>query len=78
MLILTRKSGERIIIGDQIRVTVLEVRGKQVRLGIEAPRDTMVHREEIFQRIQRENRLAAKSSGEAVEALAHFWKAKSP
>jgi carbon storage regulator len=73
MLILTRRSGERITIGDQIRVTVLEVKGKQVRLGIEAPADTRVHREEIFQRIQRENRLAAGSSATALERLNDFW-----
>lgn len=77
MLILTRKSGERITIGDQIRVTVLEIRGKQVRLGIEAPPDTMVHREEIFQRIQRENRMAARSGARELERLADFWKSKA-
>jgi len=73
MLILTRKSGERITIGDHIRVTVLEIKGKQVRLGIEAPPETRVHREEIFQRIQRENRLAAESSSTAVATLTSFW-----
>ena len=77
MLILTRKSGERITIGDHIRVTVLEIKGKQVRLGIEAPPETKVHREEIFQKIQRENRLAARSGAEAVDTLASFWKAKA-
>ena len=76
MLILTRKSGERITIGDEIRVTVLDIKGKQVRLGIEAPADTMVHREEIFQRIQRENRLAAASTTTALETLAGFWNKK--
>ena len=74
MLILTRKSGERITIGDRIRVTVLEVKGRQVRLGIEAPSDTMVHREEIFQRIQSENRLAAGTGAKAMELLTRFWK----
>ena len=77
MLILTRKSGERITIGDKIRVTVLEIKGKQVRLGIEAPSDTTVHREEIFQKIQRENRLAARSSAKALDDLAAFWKAET-
>jgi len=77
LLILTRKSGERITIGDKIRVTVLEIKGKQVRLGIEAPPDTTVHREEIFQKIQRENRLAARSSAKALGTLADFWKAET-
>jgi len=52
MLILTRKLGESICIGEAIRVCVLEIRGRQVRLGIEAPRDVAVHREEIFRLIQ--------------------------
>jgi len=59
MLILTRKIGECITIGDKIRVYVVGIRGKQVRLGIEAPADAVVHREEIYQRIMDENRSAA-------------------
>ncbi len=51
MLILTRRVGETLIIGDQIKVTVLGVQGTQVRLGIDAPRDVAVHREEVHQRI---------------------------
>ena len=78
MLILIRKSGERITIGERIRITVLEIKGKQVRLGIEAPPDTMVHREEIFQRIQRENRLAARGGAKELEKLVNFWKSKAP
>lgn len=54
MLILTRKIGESIIIGDNIVVNVLGIRGLQVRLGIEAPRDVSVHREEVYQRILKE------------------------
>lgn len=52
MLILTRRSGESIRIGTKIKVQVVEVKGRQVRLGIDAPRDFSVHREEIFERIQ--------------------------
>ncbi len=51
MLILTRKVGERVVIGDNVVVSVLGCRGHQVRLGIEAPRDVAVHREEIYDRI---------------------------
>jgi carbon storage regulator len=52
MLILTRRVGESLIIGDDITVTVLEVNGKQVRIGIKAPKTVAVHREEVFDRIQ--------------------------
>ncbi len=54
MLILTRRVGETLMIGDQVSVTVLGVKGNQVRIGINAPKDVAVHREEIFQRIKRE------------------------
>lgn len=55
MLILTRRVGETLMIGDAVSVTVLGVKGNQVRIGINAPKDVAVHREEIFQRIKREH-----------------------
>jgi carbon storage regulator len=55
MLILTRKLGEQITIGDDITVTLLEVNGTQVKLGIEAPKEISIHRKEIYERIRREN-----------------------
>jgi carbon storage regulator len=54
MLILTRRVGEAVMIGNDVTVTVLGVKGNQVRIGVNAPRDVAVHREEIFERIKRE------------------------
>jgi carbon storage regulator len=55
MLVLSRKKDEKIVIGDSITLMVIEIRGDKVRLGIEAPRDVTVHREEVYEAIKREN-----------------------
>ena len=69
MLVLTRRANQSIMIGHEIVVTVLEVRGDQVRLGIKAPRSIDVHREEIFAQLQQANRDAVRSTAEGLEPL---------
>ena len=69
MLVLTRRPNQSIVIGDGIVVTVLEVRGDQVRIGIQAPRDVDVHREEVWTGLQESNQAAALADRSAVEQL---------
>ncbi|NUO07179.1 MAG: carbon storage regulator CsrA [Candidatus Brocadia sp.] len=74
MLILTRKLGESITIGNEIKVTVVDCQGKQIKLGITAPKDIKVHREEIFEKIQEENKKAATVSRDALAKIAQKWR----
>ncbi len=76
MLILTRKLGESITIGDNIKVTVLGVYGRQVRLGVDAPIDVIVHREEIYVKIQEENRKASKTLKDDIMSVVSSLKGK--
>jgi carbon storage regulator len=64
MLILTRRVGESLMVGDDITVTVLGVKGNQVRIGVNAPRDVAVHREEIYERIQEDDKQPAATKGD--------------
>lgn len=68
MLILTRRVGETIVIGEDVTVTVLSVKGNQVRIGINAPRDVAVNREEIYQRILKEQKLLKKNNWVRIPA----------
>ena len=70
MLVLSRKLGENIRVGDDIKVFVLEVRGGQVKLGIDAPHHVAVHRQEVYQRIQEANQKASAASPEWLERAA--------
>jgi carbon storage regulator len=76
MLVLSRRCGESVTIGPDIRVVVLGIKSGQVRLGIEAPPVVAVHREEVYVRIQEENRLAAKTHVVPIEALRRLIAAK--
>jgi carbon storage regulator len=69
VLVLTRRANQSIMIGHEIVVTVLEVRGDQVRLGIKAPRSIDVHREEIFAQLQQANRDAAQAPKQSIDSL---------
>lgn len=69
MLILTRRVGETLMIGDEVTVTVLGVKGNQIRIGVHAPKDVAVHREEIYQRIQEEQDGSATSGTEGVKKV---------
>ena len=72
MLVLTRRADQSIMIGHDVVVTVLEVRGDQVRLGIRAPREIDVHREEVFAALQNANRAAVLESKEAARSVARL------
>ena len=76
MLILTRKVGETIRIGDDIAISVIDIRGNQVRLGIEAPRDITVHREEVYEQIHEQNLEAAKVRATDKAILQDLWQTK--
>lgn len=73
MLILTRKTGETISIGDDIKVQIIDIKGKYVRLGIQAPNIIPVHRQEVFERIQEANRQAAGLAPDDLSEITSFW-----
>jgi carbon storage regulator len=78
MLVLSRQRDETIMIGDDIEVTVVDIRGDKVRLGINAPREISVHRKEVYDAIRRENRAAAQVKPEDVSGVAGKAAPKPP
>lgn len=74
MLVLTRKLGESIAIDDHIKIRVVQIKGKQVRLGIEAPKDTKIHREEVYLSIQDQNKESSQSTSDKAQAVAQLLK----
>lgn len=73
MLILTRKAGESLHLGDDIKITVFAVQGKQVKLGISVPEDMTVYRDEVYQRIKDENREALLTRDNDLLAVTGLW-----
>jgi carbon storage regulator len=78
MLILTRKIGEVVTIGDDIKIQVVDVKGRQVRLGIQAPSEWSVHREEVFTRIQEQNLVSVTTRTTDLETAAKFLVNRKP
>jgi len=74
MLVLTRKLGESIAIDDNIKITVVQIKGKQVRLGIQAPKDTKIHREEVYLAIQEQNKQAVDTTSDSARRVAKLLK----
>ena len=70
MLVLTRKLGESIAIDDHIKIVVVQIKGKQVRLGIKAPKETKIHREEVYRAIQDQNEEASQADMASISTLA--------
>ena len=78
MLILTRKLGEKINIGDDITVTLVEIKGTQVKLGIEAPKTIEIHRQEIYERIREENLSSSDINDSDLSKAAALFKSRRP
>ncbi len=74
MLVLTRKLGESIAIDDHIKIVVVQIKGKQVRLGIEAPKETKIHREEVYAAIQEQNKEASHVGSDDTKRVASLLK----
>ncbi len=73
MLILTRRPGESIHLGDNIKITILSVKGKQIKIGLDVPEDLPVYRDELYRKVQEQNRMAAKTSDQDLLAVTQLW-----
>ncbi len=76
MLILTRRPGESLYVGDDIRITVLSVQAKQVKIGLTLPDEMVVYREEVYRRVMEENKMTIKNNTEDLLAAAMLWQDK--
>ncbi len=77
MLILTRRPGESLYVGDDIRITVLSVQAKQVKIGLTLPDEMVVYREEVYRRVMEENRMTLENNNEDLLAAAMLWQEKN-
>ncbi len=77
MLILTRRPGESLYLGDDIRITVLGMQGKQIKLGLVVPQEMTVYREEVYKRVIEENQQAMAASNEDLMVAANLWNKKA-
>ncbi len=73
MLILTRRAGESLYLGDAIKITILSVQGKQIKIGLDVPKDMPVYREEVYLRVQEQNKLALESQEDDLLAVTSLW-----
>lgn len=76
MLILTRRPGESLFLGDNIKITVLSAQGKQIKIGLEVPKDMTVYREEVYLRVQEQNRQALEARDDDLLAATTLWPGK--
>ena len=74
MLVLTRRLGESIVVSDQIRITIVDIEGRQVKVGIQAPKDVTIFRQEVYDRIKKENINAAKATMDDIRKAAKMLK----
>jgi carbon storage regulator len=72
MLVLTRKPGQSIIIGDNIRITLIEIQGEQARLGIDAPKSIAVYRMEVYEEIAKQNKISLETAGADISGILKF------
>ncbi len=76
MLILTRRPGESLYVGDDIRITILALQGKQVKLGLDVPQDMAVYREEVYSRVKEANKMALEIDNSDLYTAAELWQNK--